>query len=164
MKDAALAYHKKRNEGQPDSLEFLGLLNAFVVVCKTIAYAHSRGVIHRDLKGQNVMVGDFGQAVGARRGLAKVMAEHDIDGGIPAGSAAVRQLHNADLTLDGEAMGTPSHTAPEQAAGRIDLIEERTDVYGLGAMLYQILTGQAPFTGNRGGNAEEGSSGRAVFS
>ncbi len=147
LKEVALAYHAKRNEGQPDSLEFLGLLNAFVAVCKTVAYAHSRGVIHRDLKGQNIMVGDYGEVVVLDWGLAKVMTERDIDDEMPSGSAAGRQLQGTDLTLDGEVMGTPSHMAPEQAAGRLDLIDERTDVYGLGAMLYQILTGQPPFAG-----------------
>ena len=63
LSDAARAYHQKRAAGQADSLEFSTLLNAFVVVCKTVAYAHSRGVIHRDLKGQNVIVGEFGEVV-----------------------------------------------------------------------------------------------------
>jgi len=147
MRDAALAYHQKRTEGQADSVEFLTLLNAFVVVCKTVAFAHSRGIIHRDLKGQNVMVGDFGEVVVLDWGLAKELDRAETDGAQPSSSASTRQPSNNELTLDGEAMGTPAYMAPEQAAGRLGLIDERTDVYGLGATLYQLLTGQAPFSG-----------------
>jgi len=147
MRDAALVHHKKRIEGQTDSIEFLTLLNAFVVVCKTIAFAHSRGIIHRDLKGQNVMVGDFGEVVVLDWGLAKELGRSENDDAIHPGIASDRKTQEAELTLDGEAVGTPAYMAPEQAAGRLDLIDERTDVYGLGAILYQLLTGQSPFTG-----------------
>jgi PAS domain S-box-containing protein len=147
MRDTALAYHQKRTEGQSDSVEFLTLLNAFVVVCKTVAFAHSRGIIHRDLKGQNVMVGDFGEVVVLDWGLAKELDRAETDGASHSAGASSRESANAELTLDGEAVGTPSYMAPEQAAGRRELIDERTDVYGLGATLYQLLTGQAPFSG-----------------
>jgi len=138
---------EKRTGGQPDSIEFLTLLNAFVLVCKTIAFAHSRGVIHRDLKGQNVMVGDFGEVVVLDWGLAKELGRSEIAAAPSPRPDIDRESQHAELTLDGEAVGTPAYMAPEQAAGRLDLIDERTDVYGLGAMLYQLLTGQSPFTG-----------------
>jgi serine/threonine-protein kinase len=126
----------------------LGLLNAFITVCNTVAYAHSRGVIHRDLKGQNVVMGDFGEVVVLDWGLAKLMGRSDGD------EHTSDFIHDdsggeASYTVQGEALGTPAYMAPEQAAGRLDLIDHRTDVYGLGAILYEILAGQAPFTGSR---------------
>ena len=77
LSDASRAYHLKRVGGQEDSLEFLGLLSAFVIVCNTIAYAHSRGVIHRDLKGHNVVLADFGEVVVLDWGLAKLIHQSE---------------------------------------------------------------------------------------
>lgn len=147
LSEAAREYHEKRIAGKADSFEFATLLNAFVVVCKTIAYAHSRGVIHRDLKGQNVIVGDFGEVVVLDWGLAKLVDQPDEKEPTPAVSLLQHEAGNVELTLQGDTLGTPGYMAPEQAAGRLDLLDRRTDVYGLGAMLYQLLTGQAPFTG-----------------
>ncbi|HEV3262172.1 MAG TPA: protein kinase, partial [Gemmataceae bacterium] len=128
LADAARAYHEKRAAGTSGALDLAALLNAFISVCNTVAYAHSRGVIHRDLKGQNVVLGDFGEVMVLDWGFAK-------------------ELSDPDNTLGGQVLGTPAYMAPEQAAGRLDLIDERTDVYGLGAILYEILTGRQPFTG-----------------
>lgn len=147
LSDAARAYHLKRAAGQFDSLEFSTLLNAFVVVCKTVAYAHSRGVIHRDLKGQNVIVGDFGEVVVLDWGLAKLVNRTDEEDQTPAVSMEHDAAGKEDLTMQGDTLGTPSYMAPEQAAGRLGLIDHRTDVYGLGAMLYHLLTGKPPFSG-----------------
>jgi PAS domain S-box-containing protein len=154
---AARTYHARRTAHQAESLDLLTLLNAFVTVCNTVAYAHSRGVIHRDLKGQNVLLGDFGEVVVLDWGLAKLLAsggcqppEHLASGGCqPPEQEAIRGGHDPDSaqTQAGTALGTPAYMAPEQASGRIDLIDRRTDVYGLGAILYEILTGQPPFTG-----------------
>jgi serine/threonine protein kinase len=145
---AAHEYHQRRVSGNADSLAFLTLMNAFVTVCNTIAYAHSRGVIHRDLKGQNVILGDFGEVVVLDWGLAKLVDrpeeqadQHSI---LPGRSTSAAR----DITLQGEAIGTPAYMAPEQAAGRLDLVDRRSDVYGLGAILYEILTGHAPFCGS----------------
>jgi PAS domain S-box-containing protein len=144
---AVREYHDERRRGHGDPLKLVALLNAFVVVCNTIAYAHSRGVSHRDLKGQNVVLGDFGEVVVLDWGLAKLVEREEVElddapvaFDLPGSSAP-------DLTVQGQALGTPSYMAPEQAAGRMDQIDRRTDVYGLGAILYEILTGQAPFTG-----------------
>jgi serine/threonine protein kinase len=147
LSEAARVYHQKRAAGQADSLEFSTLLNAFVVVCKTVAYAHSRGVIHRDLKGQNVIVGEFGEVVVLDWGLAKLVNRTDEEDQTPPVSMEHDAAWKTDLTLQGDTLGTPSYMAPEQAAGRIGLIDHRTDVYGLGAMLYHLLTGQPPFRG-----------------
>ncbi len=132
-----------------DSLEFRRLLNAFVSVCNAIAYAHSRGVIHRDLKPDNVVLGAFGEVIVLDWGLAKLVKEesdpHVSTADLPV---AVTDDANPDATRRGRALGTPAYMAPEQAEGRIDLIDARTDVYGLGSILFEILTGRPPHSGN----------------
>jgi PAS domain S-box-containing protein len=148
LTEAAQSYHQKRAAGQADSLEFVTLLNAFVAVCNTVAYAHARGVIHRDLKGQNVVLGDFGEVVVLDWGLAKLVDRPDPDVATPPVTLDSDHPSAPDLTAQGQTIGTPAYMAPEQAAGRVDLIDRRTDVYGLGAMLYEILTGQPPFVGS----------------
>ncbi len=158
LSEAARAYHERRSAGRADALELPGLLNAFVTVCNTVAYAHSRGVIHRDLKGQNVLLGDFGEAVVLDWGLAKILdqetrrpadKEKDTDSvsGSPGLPVSLSPSAAECATQAGQALGTPAYMAPEQAAGRLDQIDRRTDVYGLGAILYEILTGAPPFTG-----------------
>jgi PAS domain S-box-containing protein len=145
LNDATEAYHAKRAKGEADPLEFVGLLTAFAAVCNTIAYAHSRGVLHRDLKGDNVVLGDFGEVIVLDWGLAKIIGQPDE----PADSShgGLDTLQPPTLTVQGEIMGTPAFMAPEQAEGRLDQIDQRTDIYGLGAMLYELLIGQSPFTG-----------------
>jgi serine/threonine-protein kinase len=145
---AARAYHQKRQAGQADSLELLSLLNSFVTVCHTVAYAHSRGVIHRDLKGENIVLGDFGEVVVLDWGLAKLTGRDEAEADTWPADVDPEGLRAADLTVQGQTLGTPAYMAPEQAAGRLDLIGPLTDVYGLGAILYEILTGQPPFTGS----------------
>jgi serine/threonine-protein kinase len=153
LSDACKTHHDQRADGQMDPLQLRELLGAFVAVCNAVAYAHARGVIHRDLKGSNVVLGDFGEVMVLDWGLAKVLGEPEARG---AGEAAVTNRlttlnlgseSTRDQTKHGQVLGTPGYMAPEQADGRLDLIDRRTDIYGLGAILYQILTGQAPFSG-----------------
>jgi PAS domain S-box-containing protein len=147
LSEAARAYHDKRLAGHAEALELPALLNAFVTVCNTVAYAHSRGVIHRDLKGQNVILGDFGEVVVLDWGLAKLVGRPE--GEAPAPSVVLDETGaDSGHTVQGQALGTPAYMAPEQSAGRLDLVNRRTDVYGLGAILYEILTGAPPFTGS----------------
>jgi serine/threonine-protein kinase len=145
LRDAIADYHLRRREGRADPLEWPRLLNAFVQVCQAIGYAHSRGVIHRDLKPENVMVGGFGEVVVLDWGLAKTIDQLDEPSEAPA--VAVTEQARTDATLAGRVLGTPAYASPEQAEGRTDLIDTRTDVYGLGTILFEILTGRAPHTG-----------------
>ena len=108
-----------------------------------MAYAHARGVIHRDLKPANIMVGAFGEVQVMDWGLAKVLAEPSVSNfaGPPQTPAS------EDQTYAGQIMGTPAYMAPEQARGDLDKLDERADVFGLGALLCEILTGTPPYSG-----------------
>jgi serine/threonine protein kinase len=221
LSEAVRAYHKKRAAGSADLVGMVDLLSAFASVCHAVAYAHSRGIIHRDLKGQNVVLGDFGEVIVLDWGLAKRVgpdqfqapgeetAPEDaaaapmapVDGtavtcaagygdastlpdpnddktsaaSIPGadtdhGPSSNGSAHHGpgsngsahhgsnsgnrripesgagpEGTMQGQLLGTPAYMAPEQAQGRHDLVDQRTDIYGLGAILYEILTGRPPF-------------------
>lgn len=143
LAEAAREFHDHRARGEANTATFVQLLNAFVMVCKTIAYAHSQGVIHRDLKGENVVLGDFGETIVLDWGLAKQLISDVSEDSI---STIPPIQSEAELTMRGGALGTPSYMAPEQAAGQLGMINQQTDIYGLGAILYLLLTGNAPFT------------------
>jgi serine/threonine-protein kinase len=130
-------------------------LKIFEDACQTVAYAHSHGVVHRDLKPSNVMVGSFGEVQIMDWGLAKVLPRGGVVEDESAGKLSVRDSIIAtarsgseiDHSIAGSVMGTPSYMAPEQARGEVALIDGRADVFALGAILCEILTGQPPFTG-----------------
>jgi WD40 repeat protein/tRNA A-37 threonylcarbamoyl transferase component Bud32 len=145
LTDAIRAYHEKRAAGRAEPLEQVALLNAFVATCNAVAYAHSRGVIHRDLKGQNVVLGDFGEVVVLDWGFAKVLAR--AEGSTEAAPVLLAEEASPCHTLQGQVIGTPAYMAPEQAEGQTERIGCHTDVYGLGAILYELLTGRPPFPG-----------------
>ena len=116
-------------------------------VCDTLAYAHSRGVIHRDLKPTNVMVGSFGETYVMDWGLARVSRseEHSSRRDPKVDTNSEASLRDPDVTLAGTVMGTPAFMPPEQAAGDVDVVDERSDVYAVGALLYTLLTGRRPY-------------------
>jgi tetratricopeptide (TPR) repeat protein len=139
-------------------------LQIFLQICQTVAYAHAKGVIHRDLKPSNVMVGDYGEVLVVDWGLAKVLPR----GGIADEEKARRERplpeHEEPTvirtarsgsaagsdTQAGSVLGTPAFMSPEQAAGEIDKLDERADVFGLGAVLCVVLTGQPPYRADTG--------------
>lgn len=131
------------------------LLTILVNMCNALAYAHSRGVVHRDLKPANIMLGDFGEVYVMDWGLAKVRtgdslktAEINVSPPVHANANAAKVVTSRDpeanLTQDGAVLGTPVYMPPEQAAGEIQAIDQRSDVYSLGAILYEMLTLQPP--------------------
>ncbi len=121
------------------------LLRIFVKACEAVAFAHSRGVVHRDLKPSNVMVGDFGQVYVMDWGVARRLdGAHDAP--LRATEDSEGAISSAGLKLGASnVVGSAAYMAPEQARGRQDLVDERSDVFLLGATLYHILTGQAPY-------------------
>src|SRR5439155_26856355 len=130
------------------------LLGRFVGICNAIAYAHSQGVIHRDIKPANVMLGDFGETLVVDWGLAKALGFEQGRQGIavpPSGRSQPESVtapgetpRSPGGTELGAIVGTPNYMPPEQAVGDADAVGPRSDVYALGATLYQLLTGRAP--------------------
>ena len=120
------------------------LLRIFQKVCDAISFAHSRGVIHRDLKPANIMIGEFGAVLVMDWGIAALLRNEPI----AQSSSSTTMGTNSEITAHGTILGTPAYMSPEQARGDNVSIDHRTDIYSLGALLYFILTGKAPFAGN----------------
>jgi len=131
-------------------------LGVLVRVLETLAFAHEKGVIHRDLKPANVMVGRFGEVYVMDWGLAKVLGV-STEGEEGSSTDSTESLVTTErssssgerdsplLTAHGDVLGTPAYMPPEQALGKLDALDARTDVYAAGAMLYELLTGCAPY-------------------
>ena len=132
-------------------LSFWKLIDFFHDVCRAVAYAHSKGVIHRDLKPSNIMIGKYGEVLVVDWGIAKLT---DQPGRLSRDEDTLISIRYSQFgqyrTLDGEVTGTPSYMAPEQARGEIRQIDNRTDIYALGAILYEILAGRKPYVGSSG--------------
>jgi tetratricopeptide (TPR) repeat protein len=150
LKEAIERFHRadsqpSRNPGER-ALALRQLLRRFVDVCNTVAYAHSRGVLHRDLKPGNVMLGPYGETLVVDWGLAKPIGHAEGAVVTPEGTLHPSSGSRLTPTQMGSAVGTPAFMSPEQAAGRLDVLGPASDVYSLGAMLYSLLTGRAPCT------------------
>jgi tetratricopeptide (TPR) repeat protein len=122
-------------------------LKVFEQVCQTLAYAHARGVIHRDLKPSNVMVGAFGEVQVMDWGLAKVLGQRRRSSSPSEPDRREQPGGSLEHTQPGAVLGTLGYMAPEQARGEVDRLDERCDVFGLGAILCQVLTGKPPYDG-----------------
>jgi len=134
----------KRDSGE-QSLELRKLLGRFIDVCNAIEYAHSRRVLHRDLKPGNIMLGKYGETLVVDWGLAKPIGHRDSPGESDERTLQPASGSDSSHTQMGSAIGTPQFMSPEQAEGRLDELGPPTDVYSLGATLYCLLTGRPPF-------------------
>lgn len=132
------------------SLEFRNLLRRLIDVCNAIAYAHSRGVLHRDLKPGNIMLGPFGETLVVDWGLAKAMGSSvELSSGtLDPLSPSSGNGSGDQATLPGSTLGTPAYMSPEQAEGRLEELGPATDIYSLGATLYAMLVGKPAFAGS----------------
>jgi eukaryotic-like serine/threonine-protein kinase len=132
------------------SLELRKLLRRFLDVCNAIDYAHSRGVLHRDIKPGNIIVGKHGETLVVDWGLAKAHRRSNAAEASDERPLVPSPASGSAETLPGSALGTPAYMSPEQATGDLEAMGPRSDVYSLGASLYCLLTGQPPLAGEVG--------------
>ena len=147
LKHAIAALHRNQGDEHAYRLELRRLLNRFVTACNTIEYAHSRGVVHRDIKPDNILLGPYGETLVVDWGLAKLIPSSDVRIDAPSGDDRVFQSP-IEATQAGTITGTPSYMSPEQALGWQDAIKPASDIYSLGATLYTLLTGRPPISGD----------------
>ncbi|MGI9428936.1 MAG: serine/threonine-protein kinase, partial [Bythopirellula sp.] len=140
-------FHNTEADAAARQLEFRQLLSRFIDVCNALEYAHSRGVIHRDLKPGNIMLGDYGESLVVDWGLAKTLDDGFDTYETMVGPVTTTELASSTETLVGRVVGTPAYMSPEQAAGRLDALGPCSDIYSLGAPLYHLLTGKVAFRG-----------------
>ncbi|HEV2113760.1 MAG TPA: serine/threonine-protein kinase, partial [Terriglobales bacterium] len=146
-RDATALEDKRKFRDVFSSRQMLEILTS---VCNAVAYAHSKDIIHRDLKPDNVMLGKFGEVLVMDWGLAKILRTKAA-AEAPAQEAFLdlnlRANLESNVTMEGAIAGTPAYMSPEQASGKISELDEHTDIYSLGAILFEILAGEPPYKG-----------------
>src|SRR5262249_5711166 len=149
---AIARFHRNAPVSDPGarSLALRQLLRRFLDVCNAVEYAHSRGVVHRDLKPGNVIVGKHGETLVVDWGLAKPTGRAEPGAGADEQALVPPSASGSSETRPGEALGTPAYMSPEQARGDLGALGPRSDVYSLGATLSCLLTGKPPFNGEAG--------------
>src|SRR5260370_7960542 len=136
---------QRLGDSRLDPVHLAEFLQVFVKVCDAASFAHSRRGLHRDIKPTNIMISDFGQVYVLDWGIARLRARDTGDAG-PRVRVSVDLAAQSAPDPPGSLIGTTCYMAPEQLRGQHDALDERTDVFALGATLYQILTGQPPLT------------------
>jgi serine/threonine protein kinase len=170
-----LVQGKRLDQTAGETASVYDMLRIFQKVCEAVAFAHTRGVIHRDLKPENIMVGPFGEVLVMDWGVAKVLGAGPAvdDSTSEDARSELHALEDADLiatlplaagppgdTSDGTVIGTPAYMPPEQASGQTELLDERSDVYAIGAILYFLLTGRPPYESGGATDAGKQAGGR----
>ena len=151
LKEAIEQFHSdasKKTDIGLRSLELRKLLRRFLDVCNAVHYAHSRGVLHRDIKPGNIIVGKHGETLVVDWGLAKPLGRIEPGSNIGERTLMPSSASGSSETLPGSALGTPAYMSPEQAGGDLDRLGPRSDVYSLGATLYCLLVGRRPLAGD----------------
>jgi len=142
---------------RPNAWSLHRVLSLILKACEAMSYAHHKGVLHRDLKPTNIMVGRYGAVYVMDWGLARILGSDHEDVLLAGGDITFRVTSDRDgllreakedhnRTRKGASVGTPAYMAPEQCGGDSETIDERADVYGIGAILYHVVAGHAPYT------------------
>jgi eukaryotic-like serine/threonine-protein kinase len=145
LKESLDRFHTADPHSPDHGLQLRKLLGQLVDVCNAMAYAHSRGVLHRDLKPGNIMLGAFGETLVVDWGLAKFKDVPEAKTNSSTGLLRPMSAGSSSATLYGSAVGTPQYMSPEQAAGQLEELGPASDIYSLGTILYVILAGKSPF-------------------